>query len=59
VGCSGDCHWDFDADGDVDEEDLAYFASVYGASNSGEPDLLRALVLLMPAAGSDAKGVKA
>jgi len=57
--CSGDCHWDYDADGDVDEEDLAYFASVYGASNSGEPDLLRALVLLMPAAGSDAKGVKA
>jgi hypothetical protein len=33
AGCSGDCHWDFDADGDVDEEDLAYFASVFGAPN--------------------------
>jgi len=30
VGCSGECHWDFDADGDVDEEDLANFASIFG-----------------------------
>jgi M6 family metalloprotease-like protein len=33
VGCSGGCHWDFDADGDVDEDDLAYFALVFGTPN--------------------------
>jgi len=31
--CSGDCHWDFDADGDVDAEDLAQFALIFGGSN--------------------------
>lgn len=52
VDCSGGCHWDFDADGDVDEEDLSYFASVFGAPNSGEPDVLRPPILLLPPAGA-------
>lgn len=32
-GCSGDCHWDFNSDGDVDEEDLGYFASIFGSKD--------------------------
>jgi hypothetical protein len=30
VDCTGDCFGDFNADGDVYEEDLAYFATIFG-----------------------------
>jgi hypothetical protein len=33
TGCSGDCFWDFNGDGRVDEADLAYFASVFGRTD--------------------------
>jgi hypothetical protein len=52
VGCSGDCHWDFDSDGDVDEDDLAFFASIFGGVEPGEPGVLLPPVLLLPAAGA-------
>ena len=52
VGCSGNCHWDFDSDGNVDEADLAYFASIFGGANSGQPGILLPPVLLSPAGGA-------